>query len=213
MQFDTLIFDLDGTLSDPKPGVVNSMNYALTSFGYPPRKESEIAKHIGPPLEKTISLLTDNTDEKHIDELIAKYRERYFEIGYKENSLYPEIHAMLEILKAKKHRMGICTSKHKTIAERIVQRFKIDIFFEFVDGPTRKASKKSQLKKLLEAKIITKQSMMIGDRAVDLVAARSNSLASAGVLWGYGNQIELSKEKPKFLFKTPIELAQNFIEG
>jgi len=118
LQFDTLIFDLDGTLSDPKLGVVRCMNYALTSFDYPPRAEAEIAQYIGPPLEETIQRLTDSNDDQHIDELVAKYRERYFEVGYKENELYADIAEMLSALSNHNFRMGFVLPSIKPLRKR-----------------------------------------------------------------------------------------------
>ena len=210
MQFDTLIFDLDGTLSDPKLGVVRCMNYALTSFDYPPRAEAEIAQYIGPPLEETIQRLTDSNDDQHIDELVAKYRERYFEVGYKENELYADIAEMLSALSNHNFRMGVCTSKHQTVAKKIIERFEINQYFDFIDGPTGRTTKAEQLTQLLTDKTITKASIMIGDRFVDLTAAKTNGLASAGVLWGYGSLAELSADEPRYIFKSPLELAKTF---
>ncbi|NKB33995.1 MAG: HAD hydrolase-like protein [Pseudomonadales bacterium] len=210
MRFDFLIFDLDGTLSDPKLGVVRCMNYALSSFDYAPRGEDEIAQYIGPPLEETIQKLTGSQDEQHIDEMIVRYRERYFEIGYTENELYPNIEEMLSVLKNNNLAMGVCTSKHQTAAEKILERFEITKYFEFIDGPTEKTIKAKQLEKLLGANTISKNSIMIGDRSVDLIAAKSNGLAKAGVLWGYGTSDELNAEDPEYVFSSPRELVETF---
>ena len=89
MRYTTLIFDLDGTLSDPALGVVRCMNFALTSFDQPPRADHEIKRHIGPPLEQILALLIDNDDPAYVSALAARYRERYAELGYRENTLYP----------------------------------------------------------------------------------------------------------------------------
>ena len=97
MPYTTLIFDLDGTLSDPALGVVRCINFALTSFDQPPRADHEITRHIGPPLEQIFALLSDEDDPAHVSALAARYRERYLELGFRENTLYPEAKATLEI--------------------------------------------------------------------------------------------------------------------
>lgn len=189
------------------------MNYALTSFGYSPRQEAEISKYIGPPLDQTLSALSESDDEVHIDELIAKYRERYFEIGFKENQLYPGVVDMLTALKAENIKMGVCTSKHQTIAIQILQHFEINGFFDFVSGPLDKITKAKQLEELLQQEAISNSSLMIGDRAIDLTSAKQNTLACAGVLWGYGDLEELSAESPNYVFASPMELSNTFIEA
>jgi len=188
------------------------MNYALTSFDYAPQAEEKIAQFIGPPLEEAMEALTDSSSSYHIDELVAKYRERYFEIGYAENKLYPNIVEMLSRLHESNIFMGVCTSKYQTIAEKILQQFEIDRFFGFINGPLEKKEKATQLKELLDENTITKNSIMIGDRYVDLTAAKKNSLRNAGVLWGYGDLKELSAERPNYIFSNPMELASTFIE-
>ena len=211
MHFDTLIFDLDGTLSDPKLGVVRSMNFALSSFDYTPLSEQEITRHIGPPLEETIQQIIGSDDGYHVDEVVAKYRERYFEIGYTENKLYPHILEMLSNLAERDIRMGVCTSKFQSIAEKILEKFTVRQYFEFVSGPTKKMVKAKQLENLLAKNIISGNAIMIGDRAIDLIAAKSNRLAKAAVLWGYGDEKELLAEKPEFLFADPPQLTAQFI--
>jgi len=135
---ETLIQDLDDALPDPKLGFVSGMNYALISFDYGPKAENEITQFIGPPLEKAIQNLTDSKDEKHINELIVNYRERYFDIGYTENELCPNIVEILSTLLKHNIRMGVCASKLQTIAVKFLERFEIEKYFEFVDGSTEK---------------------------------------------------------------------------
>lgn len=183
------------------------MNYALTSFDYPPRSEAEIANFIGPPLDQSLKAFSGSENDKHIDELITKYRERYLEVGYKENELYPDSIEMLTLLKNNNRAMGVCTSKHQPIAEQILQHFAIDHFFDFVSGPLDKTTKAKQLEELLRQNKISNDSIMIGDRAIDLTSAQQNNLAGAGVLWGYGNLAELSAEAPNFIFSSSMELA------
>lgn len=205
--YSTLIFDLDGTLTDPALGFVRCINYALTRFDYSPLAEKEITRHIGPPLEQTIQLLTGSDLESHVDEVTAAYRERYAELGYLENSVYPGIIDMLAALAEAGTRLGVCTSKHHLYAPKILQAFDLIDYFEFVSGAEGKVTKSQQLQKLLTEGTIDSSAVMIGDRAVDLTAAHANELKSAGVLWGYGDREELAAEQPEHLFSSPAELA------
>lgn len=208
MKYDTLIFDLDGTISDPKQGIVNCMNYALTSHGFSECSGDEISRYIGPPLDIGLSSLASTTDKALITSLVSKYRERYSESGFSENTLYPGIVASLEKLSAVTGlKLGICTSKRVDFAERILEMFSIHHYFEFVSGGDVGIEKWQQLASLLEQGIITEQSLMIGDRAVDLTAAHKNKLQSLAVLWGYGSLSELSPYNPVGILSNPSELV------
>ena len=205
--YSSLVFDLDGTLSDPALGFVRCMNYALTSFDYSPLPDADLTQHIGPPLEATIQKLTGSDDVAHVDALAATYRERYAELGYLENEIYPGINEMLSELVVSDIRLGVCTSKLHPYALKVLEAFELVDFFDFVCGARGKVSKAEQLKQLTEEKTIDSQAIMIGDRSVDLTAAHSNGLHSAGVLWGYGDFAELSAENPLHLFENPADLT------
>ena len=206
MLYTTLIFDLDGTLSDPALGVVRCINFALTSFDQSPRADHEITRHIGPPLEKILALLSDDDDPAYISALAARYRERYAELGFRENTLYPEAKATLAALKSFGFRLGVCTSKLRPNAIKILELFDLTRFFDFISGPVATETKSEQLKDLLQCGTIDSDALMIGDRAIDLQAAHENRLKSAGVLWGYGEREELESEEPAFLFDSFSQL-------
>ncbi len=201
-----LLFDLDGTLSDPLRGIARSINYALAAFGYSTAPEAELARFIGPPLDKTIALLTKTDSTDHIRELVAKFRERFGEKGYKENTLYPAIPKVLERLKNRDIPMAVCTSKRGDFAQKIITMFDLDPYFDFVSGGDIGISKVQQIKGLLDQGRISGDSIMIGDRDVDIIAAHENGLNACGVLWGYGSREELEKENPEHLFVRPAEL-------
>ena len=206
--FEWLLFDLDGTLSDPADGFVNCMNHALLAYNYPPRPAAELTPHIGPPLEVTIASLTGSQDSTHIRALVDTYRERYGETGYAENTLYPGIPDTLHSLsKVDGVRLGVCTSKRADFAERILEQFGLLHYFEFVSGGDVGVSKWQQLQGLLESNTISPRALMIGDRHFDLTAAAKNSLPSAGVLWGYGSREELSQHSPAYLLSHPSEIT------
>ncbi len=206
--YEYLIFDLDGTISDPKEGIVNSLNYALATHGYNTRDPEEIEKYVGSPLDHTFGELTRVTDEAEIAKLVGSYRERYAEVGYSENLLYKGMKPVLTSLAQNGCvKMGVCTSKRKDSAEKILDLFQIHHLFAFVNGGDVGIQKWQQVEALLEDGFISNNSVMIGDRSVDLVAAHKNGISSAGVLWGYGSRRELSFEKPRHIFSTPQQLA------
>ena len=142
MQDRFLIFDLDGTISDPKDGMVRSINYSLKSHGFSARSESELVQYIGPPLDKTFQELVGSSDNALTESLVAKYRERYSSVGYSENTLYEGVTGCLEAL-AEKHPLAVCTSKRVDFAEKILSLFEISYLFQIVNGGDIGISKSS----------------------------------------------------------------------
>lgn len=200
-----LLFDLDGTLSDPLDGIARSINYALAAHGYDTHPEASFAQFIGPPLDDTFRELTGSPDEAHIRELVASFRERFGETGYKENRLYPGVRDALEQLREKGVSLAVCTSKRTDFAEKIIAMFGLDHLMAFVNGGDIGIRKVKQIADLLAKGLIPGHTIMIGDRYVDLRAAHNNGLASAGVLWGYGSREELAAEHPAWLLDAPGE--------
>lgn len=207
MIHDLLLFDLDGTISDPIEGIARSINHSLSHFGYPELPHADISPFIGPPLDETFRAITGSSAESHIGELVGRYRERYADVGYSENTLYPGIVEAIEALAATGIPMGICTSKRSDFAERILGMFGILEHFSFIDGGEIGVRKTEQIARLIEQGRAGTSSIMIGDRSVDMIAAHSNGLAAAGVLWGYGSREELSGENPLHLFEAPKNLV------
>jgi phosphoglycolate phosphatase len=204
-----LVFDLDGTISDPKDGIVRSINYALSAHDFATQDEDALSTFIGPPLESTFKVLTKSDEPKLISSLISKYRERYSDVGFSENLLYDDIPEVLEQLSSIPNvKLGICTSKRADFAERILDLFELRHHFSFVNGGEIGTEKWQQLSALLQQGLINQKSVMIGDRYVDITAAQKNSLDSAGVLWGYGSHNELAQLEPLYLFTTPRELVK-----
>lgn len=203
---DVILFDLDGTLSDPLVGIGRSINYALSHFGYAELPLSELTVHIGPPLDQAFRSLTGSSSSSEMDGFVAKYRERYGEIGYSENVLYPAIPAVLQRLAGAGVTLGVCTSKRVDMAEKVLELFGLRSFFSFVNGAEIGTHKWQQIQTLLEEGVVTRSSVMVGDRAVDMTAAHRNGLHAAGVLWGHGSRDELAAEQPRYLFSSPEEL-------
>jgi phosphoglycolate phosphatase len=208
---DLLLFDLDGTLSDPLVGIGRSINYALAHFGYASLDMSSMPTLIGPPIDETFISITGIQAGKHIDDLVAKYRERYADIGFSENTLYPDIPEVLAEFAQSNMPMAVCTSKRKDFAERILDMFDLTDHFMFVSGGDNGIHKWQQIEALKAKNTVSASSVMIGDRAIDITAAQRNGMFSAGVLWGYGSRSELEGERPDYLFASPTELSHLMI--
>ncbi|HEY3325642.1 MAG TPA: HAD hydrolase-like protein [Novimethylophilus sp.] len=203
-----LIFDLDGTISDPAVGIERSINYALQHYGYPTISENEVPQFIGPPLDISFGAITGNSAPERIANLMAKYRERYAAIGYSENTLYEGIPEALNALASAGVPIGLCTSKPVNFAENILRLFGLREHFHFLNGGGIGIHKKQQLAELLSSGSICEASIMIGDRAVDIEAARANGLGAIGVLWGHGSIEELQTAGPNKLLKSPNQLNE-----
>jgi phosphoglycolate phosphatase len=206
VRHDVILFDLDGTISDPLAGIGGSINYALSHFGYPEILLPELARYVGPPLDQTFSAITGLRSTSAVESFVAKYRERYGAVGYSENILYPGIPQVLPSLAATGVTLGLCTSKRVDMAEKVLELFGLAPYFKFVSGGEIGIEKWQQIEDLLKKELVNESTVMVGDRAVDLIAAHRNGLPAAGVLWGYGSRQELEAEQPRYLFNTPEEL-------
>ena len=207
MRVAALIFDLDGTLSDPVVGIGRSLNYALEAFGYRSLAACEVSRYVGPPLDRAFRQIVPDASHDTVLALVAKYRERYSDLGYAENTLYPGITDALAAISSDGVQMGVCTSKRREFAERILELFNLRQHFLFVDGGDVGVGKADQLRALLDQGTVGPASTMIGDRAVDIEAARANGLAAVGILWGHGTKAELLRAAPDRLLESPVELA------
>jgi len=203
---DLILFDLDGTLSDPMEGFGNSFNYALHEFGYPPLERDALARFVGPPIDHAFREVTGKSGEAEVLAMVAKYRERYAETGYAENVVYPGVPEALQALGDAGVPMAVCTSKRRDFAVRILTMFGLIHHFRFVDGGDVGMHKGQQIAALLSQGKASRSSIMVGDRAADMLAAHRNGLPAAGVLWGYGSEAELANESPRHLFASPGEL-------
>lgn len=203
-----LVFDLDGTISDPSLGIARCLNYSLAEHGLSEVSSEQVAAAIGPPLDETFCKFQPGSDPSVTASLVAKYRERYAEVGYAENRLYPGMAEALQVLSSAGLRMGICTSKRRDFAIRILDMFRLRSHFCFVDGGDVGIKKREQLAGLLRSAQIDQNAIMIGDRAVDILSAKANGLRSAGVLWGFGDLAELQGAGADIILSDPSELRQ-----
>lgn len=206
-----LLFDLDGTLTDPRPGIVRCMRYALDKLGVPCPSDDVLASFIGPPLRGTFATILETSDRELVERALAFYREQYGETGLFENHVYDGVAQMLYDVRLTASALFVATLKAKPYADRIVHRLGLGCYFTGVYGPElegRFDDKVDLLAHLLATeKISTESAVMIGDRAGDIVAARANRVRSIGVLWGYGSESELADAGADTLCASPSELA------
>jgi phosphoglycolate phosphatase len=206
-----LLFDLDGTLTDPKLGIVTCIRFALDRLATPCPSDDVLARYIGPPLRGTFATLLGTRDPGRIEEAMRRYRERFTETGLYENRVYDGVPAMLECASRSAASAYVATSKPAVYAERIVEHFGLDQHFRKVYGAELDGTydDKAELVAHLVAaeRVAPEAAVMIGDRAADVRAAQANGIRSIGVLWGYGCEQELVKAGADALCRTPLELA------
>jgi len=203
-----LIFDLDGTISDPSLGIFRCINHALSTHGFSEVDTDSVAAQIGPPLDKIFRTFQPQAEPALISSLISAYRQRYAESGYAENELYAGIPDVLRSLTDRGLRLGVCTSKRRDFAEQILEMFGLISHFSFVDGGEIGIGKHQQLADLLNTGTIDRSAVMIGDRDVDILAAKANGLRSVGVLWGFGDHGELSGAGADIVIREPGGLVK-----
>jgi phosphoglycolate phosphatase len=193
MNPDPIFFDLDGTLTDPRPGITGSIQYALRKLDRPVPSQDELTWCIGPPLRASFAKLLGA--ETSADLAVSYYRERFSDIGLYENGVYDGIGDVLTELGQSGRRLFVATSKPHVFAERIIDHFGLRHHFERVFGSELDGTRgdKSHLLEyaLHETAVDPSRATMIGDRSHDMVGARNNGMKAVGVLYGYGSRDEL----------------------
>jgi phosphoglycolate phosphatase len=206
----TLIFDLDGTLTDNFAGISRSILHALADLGAGVPSEVELRRCVGPPLRHSFARLLNTEDPVVIERAIALYRKRYAVEGWRENEVYSGIDAALAALEARGHRLLLCTSKPQVYAERIVTHFGLARHLGAIYGAElggRFDDKTELMAELLCAEQLEpERCVMIGDRAQDMLAATTHRVDAVGVLWGYGSREELVGAGARALVNTPEDL-------
>ncbi|HTB77123.1 MAG TPA: HAD hydrolase-like protein [Polyangiaceae bacterium] len=209
-----LFFDLDGTLTDSKPGIVASIRHALRAVDVEPPPVDEIARLIGPPTQDAFARLLGTTDRASIDRAVQAYRDRFASVGMFENSVYPGVLDGLGALRARDFDMWVVTSKPQVYAQTIVEHFGLRGFFREVYGPelSGERSDKGELIAYILGveRLRTADTWMIGDRMHDIVGAKKNGLRAAGVLWGYGSREELRDAGADVLYEAMPDLVHAF---
>jgi phosphoglycolate phosphatase len=187
--YQTVIFDLDGTLVEPREGIINSVVYALEKMGVEVKDKNELEFFIGPPLEDSFSKYFKNL--KDIAQAKLHYID-YFDKNWKKSyEVYPGVVDLLKDLKAAKKDLAIATTKYKTDALKILTHFKLDKYFKVIEGSTpgkQDTAKKLLIKRVLDQLKIDdkmkKNVIMVGDTPYDIIGAHQNGIDSIGVIWG-----------------------------
>ena len=207
-----VLFDLDGTLTDPFVGISRSVQYAMEKLGWPVPAADDLRWCIGPPLKLAFARLLDTDDETAMDEAVRLYRERYAMVGKFENRLIDGIPEILSALSARGHFLSVATSKLKTFAGDIVDHFDLGRYFDALHGSEldgRNAMKGDLVGHILATeRIEPANAIMIGDREHDIQGAAANGVAAIGVLWGYGDRMELEQAGAVWIATRPSELPE-----
>ena len=201
-------FDLDGTLTDPFEGISRCIRFALEPFDVPDPDDEMLASYIGPPLLETFSTLLGRN---HADEALKRYRERFDDVGWRENRLYSGVGEMLTELIAAGHTLHVATSKPGVFAERIVQHFGLEPYFSRIYGAEldgRRSDKTELLAWAQQRDGHSDGSVMIGDRRHDMIGATNNNIVAIGVAWGYGSVDELEAAGAAHIVRTPGDITR-----
>ena len=209
MGWDVLLFDLDGTLTDPMVGITSSVQYALEKFGIHVRYLKELIPFIGPPLAESFQKFYGFSKED-AEKAIQYYREYYAPKGIFENEVYEGIPEMLAHLTEAGFTLLVATSKPTVFARKVLKHFGMEDYFSFVGGSeldgsrTKKAEVISYI--LKTCGIEAKEAIMIGDRRHDIEGGKACGLESVGVLYGYGTEQELTEAGADHIIRTVAEL-------
>ncbi|HVW56064.1 MAG TPA: HAD hydrolase-like protein [Rhizobiaceae bacterium] len=191
----TVLFDLDGTLTDPFVGITSSIRHAMEKLGRVAPASEDLRWCIGPPLKGAFMRLLDTSDEQMADEAVRLYRERYRTVGKFENSVIEGIPEALDKLRGGGFQLFVATSKLASYAGDILDHFGLRQYFAALYGSQADgthADKEDLIHNLLTVESIPSgRAVMIGDRSPDVVGAKANGLPAIGVLWGYGDREEL----------------------
>ena len=215
-----LLFDLDGTLTDPKVGITTCVQYALASFGIEEPDLDKLEPFIGPPLKDSFMEFY-NMDETDAQLAVDKYRERFRDTGLFENQIYAGVPEMLRALQTKGMHLAVASSKPTVFVERILKHFDIDKYFEVVVGSELDGTRvekdqvvEEALRQLFDGKSIEKDKVyMIGDRRFDVEGARAQGVESVGVTYGYGSMEEMKEAKADYIVRSVAELHKFLLRG
>ena len=214
--FDIVLFDLDGTLTDPYEGVTNGIRYALQSVGLDETDPVKLRSYIGPPLRVTFAGYGFSPEQ--CEKLVAKYRELYLVTGIHQNYLYPGIELVLKNLSEHGIKLGLASCKPEDACLRVLDEHGVLGYFSQIVGAT--VDKTMDTKPAIIAEVLRRfgispedrsRVLMVGDRGSDIDGAHENSVVAAGVLYGYGEKEELLASGADFLVEKPEEIL-NFVK-
>ena len=217
LNFDHIIFDLDGTLTDPQEGFVNSINFALTSLGQEIRPAESLLPFIGPPIHGTFQSLLDADDPAAVEKAVSLYRQRLGSEGIHENAAYPGVAEMLAELKRVGKTLFVATAKPLKFAIPILKNCGLDGYFAGMYGSElgRTNTPKAELIRaiLTEHTVSAGSAVMVGDRRHDIEGARESGVFSVGVTYGYGSVAELREAGADLLCGSPKQLGILFLNA
>ncbi|EMD16172.1 hypothetical protein HMPREF9943_01575 [Eggerthia catenaformis OT 569 = DSM 20559] len=207
---ETVLFDLDGTLTDSGEGIIKSADIALKHFNIHATQE-QLKVFVGPPLIETFKMF--GIQESSLDEAVKLFRKRYLTVGKFENHPYQGIENVLRTLKEKNYNLFVATSKPEKIAIEILDHYELSPYFTKICGATmdEKRSSKDDVISYLKTHVDTDKMLMIGDTIYDVLGANVHSIPTIGVSWGYGNPKEMKKAGAITIVHTPEELLDEII--
>ena len=208
--YQTILFDLDGTLTDSSLGITNSVRFALEKMDLPVPAREELLPFIGPPLKESFSKYFHLSDQDS-QRAVAFYRQYFSKIGLFENQLYPDVLPVLSDLSASGKKLILATSKPQIFAVQILEHFQIKDFFQVIAGATldgQRSTKADVIQHALEMAQIsdTRQCLMVGDRKHDIEGANAHLMDSAGVLYGFGSINELEEAGATYILDKLADL-------
>jgi len=207
-----VLLDLDGTLSDSRPGIAACFRYTLGRLGHDPAAAGDLTWAVGPPIRVSIQRLIAQYGDDRVDQAVDIYRARYSTVGLYECSVYPGIVGMLDGLREAGHTMCIATSKRRDFAERVMDHLQLRGYVRGVYGAEPGGGlddKQDLLAHILTAEgFAAADCVMLGDRLHDIHAAQANAIRSIGALWGYGGRDELTAAGAGALAERPDDVPR-----
>lgn len=203
----TILFDLDGTLTDSGEGIINCVIYALERFGLPVPPRESLRYFVGPPLHE--SFIKQGIPAQRAEEAVAVYRERYVPTGMFENSPYPGVRELLENLKAEGHTLFVASSKPEWMCVEILKHFDLANHFDQICGATMDTSrtnKEAVIEYLIHENGKADNMIMVGDTKFDVLGAKVHNIPCIGVSWGYGTVSEMQAAGAMAIANTMQEL-------
>ena len=203
----SILFDLDGTLTDSGEGIMNCAALALERLGIPIPPRDALRVFVGPPLHDTFRQF--GVPEDQVDEAIRIYRSRYVPVGKFENTPYPGIRELLEKLRAQGNRLYVATSKPEEMAVEVLEHFDLAHFFDHICGASldrSRIAKDAVISYLLQLHGADGQMVMVGDTVFDVLGAVAHGIPAVGVAWGYGSVEEMKKAGAAAIAVTMDEL-------
>ncbi len=205
-----VLFDLDGTLTDAKPGITRCIQYALTQLGKTPPTADALNWCVGPPLSVSFAQLLQTTDAKLIEQAVLFYREQYATGGLFENALYPGIPQTLQTLRSLGYRLFVATAKPQIYAIAILEHFHLAPLFDGIYGSEldgQRSQKGELIQHILQQETLAAPAaVMVGDRQQDMIGAKQNHMRAIGVTYGYGSLDELQTHGADWIAHAPLDI-------